>query len=51
MGEVYRAKDTRHGRYVALKILPVEMAQDPDRLARFQGVWRVLRIEVVTSQV
>jgi serine/threonine-protein kinase len=36
MGEVFLAEDTKLDRKVALKVLPEEMAADPDRLARFQ---------------
>ncbi len=36
MGEVYRARDTRLDRAVAVKVLPPQFAQDPVRLARFE---------------
>src|SRR4029079_4734069 len=36
MGEVYRATDIRLKREVALKILPLAFASDPERMARFQ---------------
>jgi serine/threonine protein kinase/tetratricopeptide (TPR) repeat protein len=42
MGEVYRARDTRLGREVAIKILPRAFTADADRLARFEREARVL---------
>src|SRR5215510_2645595 len=36
MGEVYRARDTRLGREVAVKVLPERFASSPDALARFE---------------
>ena len=42
MGEVYRALDTKLEREVAIKVLPVALAGDPGRLARFEREARVL---------
>jgi eukaryotic-like serine/threonine-protein kinase len=42
MGEVYRAKDMKLGREVAIKILPNALTHDPERLARFEREARVL---------
>ena len=42
MGEVYRAKDTKLNREVAIKVLPASIATDPDRLARFSREAQVL---------
>src|SRR5579862_3272461 len=42
MGEVYRARDTRLDRVVAIKILPANFANDADRLQRFEHEARVL---------
>jgi len=42
MGEVYRAKDEKLGRDVAIKVLPEEFAKDTDRVARFQREAKLL---------
>jgi serine/threonine protein kinase/Tol biopolymer transport system component len=42
MGEVYRARDTKLDRDVAIKVLPDALAQHPDRLARFEREAKVL---------
>ncbi len=42
MGEVYRARDTRLGREVAIKVLPEAFAADAERVARFQREAQVL---------
>src|SRR5947207_8124768 len=42
MGVVYKARDTRLGRHVAIKVLPPVFARDPDRLARFEREGRAV---------
>jgi serine/threonine protein kinase len=42
MGEVYRARDTKLDREVAIKVMPAALARDPERLARFEREAKVL---------
>ena len=42
MGEVYRARDTKLGRDVAIKVLPASLTSDPERLARFSREAQIL---------
>src|ERR1700736_917730 len=42
MGEVYRARDTKLDREVAIKVLPAALSQHPDRLTRFEREAKVL---------
>jgi eukaryotic-like serine/threonine-protein kinase len=46
MGEVYRAKDTRLNREVAIKVLPADFAKDADRLRRFEQEAKALLDEL-----
>lgn len=42
MGEVYRARDSKLGRLVAIKVLPADVARDPEKLNRFQREAKLL---------
>ena len=51
LGEVYRARDTKLDRDVALKVLPQAFTDDPDRLARFEREAKVVAGEFVRTRV
>jgi len=44
MGEVWRARDSKLGRDVAIKVLPEAVANDPERMARFEREARLLAV-------
>ncbi len=45
MGEVYRARDTKLGREIAVKVLPAETSSDPERRRRFEQEARAARTD------
>jgi serine/threonine protein kinase len=47
MGEVYQAHDTKLGRDVAIKVLPANFVNDPERLSRFQREARMLAAQTL----
>ncbi len=51
MGEVYRARDTKLDRDVALKVLPQAFTDDPDRLVRFEreGVAQARKVTTIAA--
>ena len=50
MGEVYRARDTKLNREVAIKVLPAAFANDSDRMARFEGPDPVKRRSLIVAK-
>ena len=51
MGEVYRARDPRLGRDVAVKVLPAAFSADPERLRRFEREARILENRDIRAMV
>ena len=51
MGEVYKAKDTKLDREVAMKVMPASMAQERERLARFEREAKVQLAQVTQEEI